>query len=101
MDGLQPPVIEALVIYMTTPNYRMFSIEQLNDALDHIDKEQFPDRVKTIKHYLSNPGPRANINKKQPTPIGKKTKLVLGWFSMEIMFWLILGGLGALGYAIC
>ena len=78
----------------------MFSTKQLNHALEQIDEDQYPDRVKIIKHYLNNPGPRGNINKNQSTAIGKKTKIVLGWFSMEIMFWLILGGLGALGYAI-
>ena len=85
---------------MTAPNYRMFSIEQLKDALDQIDKDRFPDRVKTIQHYLNNPGPRASVSKSESLPISKNTKIVLGWLSVEVMFWLILGGVGCLSYAI-
>lgn len=78
----------------------MYSIEQLTDALDHIDKDKHPDRVKIIKRYLKNPGPRGNTNKDKTIIIGKKSKVVLSWLSMEIVFWLAFAGLGLLGYCV-
>ena len=83
------------------PNYRMYSIEQLTDALNHIDKDKFPERVKTIKHYLKNPGPRGNTNKDKTVAIGKGAQAVLVGLSIEIVFWLVLAGLGLLGYLAC
>ena len=86
---------------MTMPNYRMYSIEQLKEALYHVDKDKFPERVKTIKHYLKNPGPRGNVNKANTISIGKKSEVVLIGLSTEIVFWLALSGLGLLGYLVC
>ena len=63
----------------------MYSIEQLKDALNHIDKDKYPDRVKIIEQYLENPGPRGNTNKDKTITISKKSKVVLGLFSMEIL----------------
>ena len=79
----------------------MYSIEQLKEALYHVDKDKFPERVKMIKHYLNNPGPRGNENKDKTIAIGKKTEAVLTWLSIEIIFWLVFAGLGLLGYWAC
>jgi len=79
----------------------MYSVEQLSDALKHIDKEKFPDRVEVINHYLKNPGPRGNTSRDKTIVIGKKTQVVLGLLSMEVAFWLVLAALSFIAYVIC
>ncbi len=85
---------------MPSPNYRMYSVEQLADALEHIDKNKFPERVDTIKKYLKNPGPRGHSHRDKRITISKETNAALSWLSVEIVLWFVLAGLGALAYAI-
>ena len=39
---------------MTEPNYSNYSVEDLYDALNHIDEERFPERVEIIKTEIKN-----------------------------------------------
>ena len=71
------------------PNYRMYSVDQLNDALNHIDRERFPDRVASIEKYLKNPGPRATISKDKRVEISENSKALFGYLSIELIFWVI------------
>jgi hypothetical protein len=38
---------------MHEPNYAKYSLDDLRDALNHIDKERFPERVKVIEAEIS------------------------------------------------
>ena len=71
------------------PNYRMYSVDQLNDAFDHIDRERFPDRVASIEKYLRNPGPRVTIPKDKKVNVSKNSKVLFGYLSIELIFWVI------------
>ena len=84
-----------------SPNYRMYSIEQLTDALEHIDKDRFPDRVLTIKQYLENPGPRGHKIEDKRINIDGTVGTIFGLIGMEFLFWLIIGVLALLGFAVC
>ncbi len=86
---------------MTAPNYRMYSLEQLTDALDQIDKDKFPERVKMIQQYLKNPGPRGNTNSDETIVTGENSEAVITWLSIELVFCLVFAGLGLLGYSVC
>ena len=37
---------------MSTPNFSEYSIEDLNSSLQHIDREAYPDRFKTIQEEI-------------------------------------------------
>ena len=84
----------------TEPNYRMYSLEQLNDALEHIDRDKYPDRVATIEKYLKTPGPRANIQKDKKISINKNTGTLFTLVSLELVFWFVVIVLAVLGFSI-
>ena len=67
----------------------MYSVDQLNDALNHIDRERFPDRVASIEKYLKNPGPRATTSKDKRVEISENSKALFGYLSIELIFWVI------------
>lgn len=78
------------------PNYRMYSLEQLRDALAKTDEKKFPERVAAIKHYIENPGVRANRPKENRSEMSKSTKLFFSLFGGEVLFWFILLAIGGL-----
>ena len=80
------------------PNYRMYSLDQLKDALDNIDREKFPNRVATIEKYIESPGPRGNIVKDKRVEVSEKTNALLSYFSLELMFWFIVIFCGFIGF---
>ena len=67
----------------------MYSVDELNDALEHIDRERFPDRVASIENFLKNPGPRGNIPKDKRITLSDGSNALLGYLSIELIFWLI------------
>ena len=78
----------------------MYSVDQLNDALENIDKERFPDRVETIKKYLKKPGPRGHRTKDNRIAVSDTANKVFTYISMELIFWLIVIALGLLGFSL-
>jgi hypothetical protein len=39
-------------LILNTPNYKEYSLSELNDALNHIDREKFPERTQTLIHEI-------------------------------------------------
>ena len=78
----------------------MYSLEQLEDALEHIDKGKYPERVEQIKYFLENPGPRSvkAQNKKGFNSDASNKWLVL--LGSELFFWIILIALGSVCYSL-
>ena len=78
----------------------MYSIDQLHDALELIDKEKFPDRVASIENYLKKPGPRGSRPKDKRITISDDANTFLSFISIELIFWLIIIVLGLLGFSV-
>jgi len=80
------------------PNYRMYSVDQLNDALEKIDREKHPGRVANIEWYLKNPGPKGYITKDKRISVSENTESLFAFLSAELVFWLISIALGIFGF---
>ena len=76
----------------------MYSVDQLNDALDHIDREKFPDRVAHIGKYLKYPGPRATIPRDKKVDLSENSTVLFGYLSIELIFLVIVILSSCLGF---
>lgn len=57
---------------MAEPNYKNYSLEELYDAFNHIDKVQFPERMKRLEVEIAN---RKDKSKKyEPTQLSSAQK---------------------------
>ena len=67
----------------------MYSVDQLTDALKHIDKEKFPDRVADIEKYLKNPGPRGSIVNDMRIGVSDRSNRFFQYIGIELVFWFV------------
>nr|WP_168710962.1 YjgN family protein [Ningiella ruwaisensis] len=49
------------------PNYSSYSLDELTDALKHIDKESYPERVKQIESLIAEKGGPGYLNQRVST----------------------------------
>ncbi|WP_346837036.1 hypothetical protein [Microbulbifer sp. SAOS-129_SWC] len=47
------------------PNYKNYSLRELREALDSIDREKWPDRVKEIEAILKEPASLSKLKAKE------------------------------------
>ncbi len=68
---------------MNMPNYKNYSLDELYDSLNHIDKYSYPDRIEVIKSEIQNrkenpkPKPENNFQKPKHNPLSEDKS----WFT--------------------
>ena len=51
---------------LTTPNYKDYSLEELQDALVHIDREAFPERTELLEREIANRTQNFKVDNSEP-----------------------------------
>ena len=75
-------------------NYESYSYIELLDVRKHIDREKYPERLRVVEDLL--------LERKDEEPELEETsfddKLMLGYLSFEVLFWLIVIFSGCVGF---
>jgi len=69
-----------------TPNYSQYTLYELNSALAHIDREQYPDRVELIEEAIFNFPSRVSEEKPEKS---KDNSFFAMWLRMEFITWVV------------
>ena len=78
------------------PDYEKYSYKELLDVLAHIDREQFPERLRVVERLISNKENDKNIDDEDNS---FNNQFLFGLATGELLIWLIVGVLALLGYS--
>jgi hypothetical protein len=78
------------------PDYERYSYKELLDVRTHIDREQFPERLRVVERLILKKGNGKNIDDEDNSFNGQ---FVFGLAAGELLIWLIVGLLALLGYS--
>ena len=92
---------------MDTPDYSQYTLDELNDALSNIDRENYPQKVQRLTDEINRRNQAGETNSSPvnqapivPTPPNLLMRFWRGEYSLPVSYWLIGIGINILIYGL-
>lgn len=80
------------------PDYKKYTLEELEDVLSNIDKERFPERYNEIVELLNNPKHRKRLERQQKKINTERREYQVAGHFVFVIAWGLMGSIFGITY---